>query len=36
MFGEEAYERLLAVKAAYDPHGRFLANHAIPAPGQQG
>jgi FAD/FMN-containing dehydrogenase len=29
MFSEEAHERLLAVKAAYDPSGRFLANHPI-------
>jgi FAD/FMN-containing dehydrogenase len=33
MFSDEAYERLLAVKAAYDPDERFLANHPIPAPG---
>jgi hypothetical protein len=29
MFSEEAHERLLAVKAAYDASGRFLANHPI-------
>jgi FAD/FMN-containing dehydrogenase len=32
MFPDESYERLLAVKAAYDPDGRFAANHSIPAP----
>jgi FAD/FMN-containing dehydrogenase len=33
MFPDDRYDRLLAVKAAYDPDGRFLANHSIPAPG---
>jgi FAD/FMN-containing dehydrogenase len=33
MFPDDCYERLLAIKAAYDPDGRFLANHSIPAPG---
>jgi FAD/FMN-containing dehydrogenase len=32
MFPDESYERLLAIKAAYDPDGRFAANHSIPAP----
>jgi FAD/FMN-containing dehydrogenase len=31
MFPAESWERLLEVKAAYDPDGRFLANHPIPA-----
>jgi FAD/FMN-containing dehydrogenase len=29
IFPEETYDRLLAVKAAYDPEGRFAANHGI-------
>jgi FAD/FMN-containing dehydrogenase len=31
MFPAESWERLLEVKAAYDPDGRFLANHPISA-----
>jgi FAD/FMN-containing dehydrogenase len=30
-FPAETYRRLRAVKAQYDPEGRFQANHAIPA-----
>lgn len=33
MFPAESYERLLAVKRAYDPDGRFIANHLIPVGG---
>ncbi|HEU5206564.1 MAG TPA: FAD-binding oxidoreductase [Gaiellaceae bacterium] len=33
MFPDDCYDRLLAIKAAYDPDGRFLANHSIPAAG---
>jgi FAD/FMN-containing dehydrogenase len=30
LFADAAYRRLQQVRASYDPHGRFVANHRIP------